>query len=169
LPNKEEGIAVAGGSMRIIQRELELERMNRVRGVVFSFILLVVGLVGCSHASPVIKEVKVQELNNDVKLFINNLENENGLYLYSSAGKTQYLVVKHSSVRQGEEATFLQSINAQIQDQILIINVEELSTNDYQDKRLEATRIYRLGSADEYGTIQIKKNGKEESFDSVGS
>jgi hypothetical protein len=143
--------------------------VKRVGSFIFSFILVAVGLVGCSHAYPVIKEVKVKELNNDVKLFISNLENENGLYLYSVAGKTQYLVVKHSSVGQGEEATFLQSINAQIQDQILTINMEERSTNDYQDKKLEATRIYRLGSANEYGRIQINKNGKEESFDIVGS
>ena len=139
--------------------------MKRVRIFVFFFIL-VVG--GCSNASTVIKEVKVQELNKDVKLFVNNLENKNGLYLYSAVGKTQYLVVKYSSVLQGEEAKFLQSIKAQILDQVLLINIEELSTHDYQDKRLEATRIYRLGSVHDYGTIQIYKNGKEESFDLVG-
>ena len=139
--------------------------MKRVRIFVFFFIL-VVG--GCSNASTVIKEVKVQELNKDVKLFVNNLENKNGLYLYSAVGKTQYLVVKYSSVLQGEEAKFLQSIKAQILDQVLLINIEELSTHDYQDKRLEATRIYRLNSVHEYGKIQIYKNGKEESFDLVG-
>jgi hypothetical protein len=142
--------------------------MKRVRIFVFFFTLVVVGLVGCSNASTVIKEVKVQELNKDVKLFVNNLENKNGLYLYSPVGKTQYLVVKHSSVLQRDEAKFLQSIEAQILDQVLLIHIEELSTHDYQDKRLEATRIYRLSSVPEYGRIQIYKNGKEESFDLVG-
>jgi hypothetical protein len=143
--------------------------MNRVRNFVFFFILVVVGLVGCSNASTVIKEVKEQELNKDVKLFVNNLENKNGLYLYSVLGKTQYLVVKNSSVQQGEEAIFLQSIKAEILDQVLVINIDELSTHDYQDKRLEATRIYRLSNVTEYGKIQIYLNGKEESFDSAGS
>jgi hypothetical protein len=142
--------------------------MKRARIFVFIFILIVVGLVGCSNAFTVIKEVKEQELNKDVKLFVKNLENKNGLYLYSAVGKTQYLVVKYSSVLQGEEAKFLQSIKAQIQDQDLIINIEELNTHDYQDKRLEATRIYRLSNVNEYGKIQIYKNGKEENFDLVG-
>jgi len=143
--------------------------MKRFRIFVFLFLLVVISLVGCSNASTVIKEVKVQELDTDVKRFVNNLENKNGLYLYSVAGKTQYLVVKHSSGLQGEETKFLQSIKAQIRDQVLLINIEELSTHDYQDKRLEETRIYRLGNVHEYGTIQIYKNGKEESFDLVGS
>jgi hypothetical protein len=142
--------------------------MMRVRIFVFLSILVVVCLVGCSNDSTVIKEVKVQELNIDVKHFVNNLENKNGLYLYSVAGKTQYLVVKHSSVLQGEEAKILRSIKAQILDQVLLINIEELSTHDYQDKRLEATRIYRLSSDHEYETIQIYKNGKEEGIDLVG-
>jgi hypothetical protein len=142
--------------------------MKRVRNFVFFFILVVVGLAGCSQSPTVIKEVKVQELNKDAKLFVNNLENKNGLYLYAPAGKTQYLVVKNSSVRQGVEAKFIQSIKAQIRDQALLINIEELSTHDYQDKRLDATRIYRLNSVHEYGKIQIYKNGKEESFDLAG-
>lgn len=143
--------------------------MKRVRIFVFFFILIVVGLGGCSNDSTLIKEVKVQELNKDVKRFVNNLENKNGLYLYSVVGKTQYLIVNHSSVLQGEEAKFLQSIKAEILDQVLLINIEELSTHDYQDKRLEATRIYRLSGVQEYEKIQIYKNGKEESFDLVGS
>jgi hypothetical protein len=144
--------------------------MKRVRIFLFLFffILVVVGLFGCSNASTVIKEVKIQELYKDVKLFVNNLENKNGFYLYSVVGKPQYLVIKHSSVLQGEEAKFLQSIKAEILDQALLINIEEQSTHDYQDKRLEATRIYRLSSVHEYGKIQLYKNGKEESFDLVG-
>ncbi|MFC3749960.1 hypothetical protein [Paenibacillus sp. GCM10012306] len=53
-------------------------------------------------------------------------------------------------------------------DQMLVINIEELSTDDYQDKRLAATRIYQLSGDNEYGEIQIYKNGKEEAFDLVG-
>lgn len=139
------------------------------RAIRFSFfILVVVGLVGCSKASTVIKEAKMQELNKDVQLFVNNLENKNGLYLYSPVGETQYQVAKYPNVPDGEEAKFLQSITAQILDHVLVVSIEEQGTHDYQDKRLDTIRIYKLSCVNEYGEIRIYKNGKEVSLDLVG-
>ncbi len=142
--------------------------MKRASKSVFFLVLVIVGLVGCSKASTVKKEAKMQELNKDVQQFVNNLENKNGFYLYSPVGETQYLVAKYSNVPDGKEAEFLQTIKAQILNQILVISIEEQGTHDYQDKRLNTTRIYELSSVNEYGEIQIVKNGKEVSLDLVG-
>lgn len=125
-------------------------------------------LVGCNNAGTLIKEVNLQGLNNDIKSFVDNVNNSNGLFLYSSVGEEQYLIVKYSNVLQGEEAKFLNSVKAQVLDQALVINIEELGTHNYNDKRLVNIRIFNLGKAQGYEKIQVFKNGKEIGIDLVG-
>lgn len=132
------------------------------------FTLIFVNIVGCNNASPVIKEVKLQELDNNAKGFVDTIKNNNGVYLYSREGEKQYVIVNYSNVLQGEEALFLDSIKAQVMDQTLEIHFEEQGTTDYQDKRLKNVRVFDLSNSQEYEKIQIYKNGKETIFDSVG-
>ncbi|QMV40036.1 hypothetical protein [Cohnella cholangitidis] len=138
------------------------------RLLLFLFTLILVIIVGCNNASPTIKEVKLQELNNGAKIFVDTIKNNNGVYLYSREDDKQYLIVNYSNVLQGEEALFLDSINAQVMDRTLKIHIEELGTTDYQDKRLNNIRVFNLSSTQEYEKIKIYKNGKETRFDSVG-
>jgi len=139
---------------------------KRFKLILFTLILVII--VGCNNASPTIKEAKLQELNNSAKIFVDTIKNNNGVYLYSREGDKQYLIVNYSYVLQGEEALFLDSINAQVMDRTLKIHIEELGTTDYQDKRLKNVRVFDLSSSQEYEKIQIYKNGKETRFDSVG-
>lgn len=142
--------------------------MKKVSTLIYLYILFVFVIAGCNNADTEIKEVNLQGLNNNIKTFVDKIKNSNGLYLYSPVGDKQYLIVNYSNVLQGEEAKFLDSIKAQILDQTLIINIEELGTHDYTDKRLENIRIFNLGKVREYEKIQIFKNGKETAFDIVG-
>lgn len=141
--------------------------MKKVSTLLYLLILFVFVLAGCNNADTIIKEVNPQGLNNDIKTFVDNIKNNNGLYLYSPVGEKQYLIVKYSNVLQGEEAKILNSVKAQIHDQTLLINIEELGTHDYTDKRLENIRIFNLGKVQEYEKIQIYKSGKETTFDLV--
>ncbi|RKP57990.1 hypothetical protein D7Z26_00295 [Cohnella endophytica] len=142
--------------------------MRRVGALLFLFILAVSGLVGCNHSAELYAEVNPQSLNKKVKDFADILKDRNGLFLYTLVGEKNYLIVNYSNVNQGEEANFLESINAKVQDHTLIININVLGTQDYQDKRLGSMRVFSLASANKYEKIQIFKNGIETSFDAAG-
>ncbi|MDQ0092033.1 putative Tic20 family protein [Paenibacillus anaericanus] len=58
--------------------------MKKVSTLLYILILFVFVLAGCINADTVIKEVNPQGLNNDLKTFVDNIKNSNGLYLYSS-------------------------------------------------------------------------------------
>jgi hypothetical protein len=128
--------------------------MKKVSTSFVLFILIVASLVGCNKATTVINEVNIEGLNNDAKIFVDNIKKSNGLYLFSPIDEKQYLIVSYSNLLQGEKAKFLKSINAKVHDQTLIINIEELVTHDYNDKRLEKIRIFNLSSVQEYENIQ---------------
>lgn len=59
-------------------------------------------------------------------------------------------------------------ITAEIADRILIINIEEMGTDKYDDDRLNKTSIFQLPNKKDYDIIQIFKNGEETIIDSVG-
>jgi hypothetical protein len=143
--------------------------MKKAGTLLYLCSIIVMVLAGCSRtdAEPV-HEVKLEQLGNGAKSFVEQIKEKNGLYLYSPAAEHQYLIVNYSSVIQGEEAQFLNSLQAEAEDQTLTINLEELGTPDSQDKRLEGMRIFELGNAQDYGSIQIHKNGKSAVFDCVG-
>ncbi|WP_239616813.1 hypothetical protein [Cohnella mopanensis] len=142
--------------------------MKKVSTSFVFFTIILACLVGCNKAASVINEVNIEGLNKNAKIFVDNIKNSNGLYLFSPIDEKQYLIVSYSNVLQGEEAKFLSSINAEVQDQTLTINLEELVTQDYQDKRLKKLTIFNLGSDQEYEKIRIFKNGEETHFDLVG-
>lgn len=142
--------------------------MKRVSSYLTTLLFLFVIVVGCNNSGAVIEEVNLQRINNDARLFIEKNKDVNGLHLYSQVGERQYLIIKYSTVLQGEEAKFLNTIKAKIVDKVLIINIEELGTNDYQDKRLKSIRVFNLKNIQEFEKIQIYKNGKETSFNLVG-
>jgi len=132
-------------------------------------LLLAVGLTGCRDHEALVKEVKLQGLRHDVQEFARQTEDRSGIFLYSRAGEKQYLIVRHASVTQGEEAQYLNGIQAQVQDHTLNLYLEEQGTKDYQDDRLKRnTRIFELGKVTTYDTIRIYRNGAETSIDLAG-
>ncbi|WP_256757364.1 hypothetical protein [Cohnella sp. WQ 127256] len=142
--------------------------MKRISTLPFIIILIVICLIGCTNGvDTILDEVKQQKLNKDVQTFINNTQDSNGLYLYSPVNENQFIIVKYSNVLQGEEAKFLNSITGKLTDKTMMINIEELGTHNYHDKRLKDIRIFKLGSAQDYEKIQIFKNGEEINFELV--
>jgi repressor of nif and glnA expression len=133
--------------------------------------IMIVAIAGCGGNSAVageLKEVNRQELSSGAQSFAGQIKDKNGLYLYSPADEQGYLIVNYATVSQGEEAKFMASVKTEMQGQSLSINVEELGTEDYSDKRLGKMRFFELDGSQEYKVIQIYKNGTATGFDSVG-
>lgn len=144
--------------------------MRRVSAAVGCWIIFMTFiLAGCGNsADGEPKEVNLQELSSGAKSFVDQIKEKNGLYLYSPAVGQEYLIVNYLTVNQGEEAKFMESVKTEVKDQSLNIDVKELGTKDYTDKRLGKMRFFELDGSQDYNVIQIYKNGADSIFDSVG-
>lgn len=133
------------------------------------FILLLL-LTGCNRSSSdVLSEINQKDLNKEVVTFIEKIKESNGIYLYSVADEDQYLIINSMYVNQGDSATFIDSIQSEIQNRILEIKVKELTTEKLDDKRVGQLRVYQLNRSSDFDMIQIYKNDKETKFDLVGT
>jgi len=131
-------------------------------------LVLLLILIGCNNSSSLLTEVDQKDLNNDVVSFLEKTKEANGIYLYSRVGKRQYLILNNSYVNQGEQASFINSIQSEIQNKTLVIKIEELQTDKFDDKRIGKLKIFKINKENEFDTIHIYKNDKETSFDLVG-
>jgi len=136
------------------------------KGMVILVLLFV--LIGCNKSSSLLSEVDQKDLNNDVVTFLEKTKEANGIYLYSRVGEKQYLILNNIYVNQGEQATFINSIHSEIQNKTLVIKIEELQTDKFDDKRIGELKIFKINKENEFDTIQIYKNDKETIFDLVG-
>ena len=132
------------------------------------YLLLILLLTSCQGSDTLLSETSKKELNHDVKVFIEGIEKSNGIYLFSGAGERQYLILNNMNVIQGEKATYIKSLRPEQRDKTLIIKLEELMSDNYQDKRIGKLRIFELNNDIEFENIQIFKNDKETKIDLVG-
>lgn len=131
--------------------------------------LLVIGLLGCRDSSAAFKEVKLQELSREAKVFVNQTGNGNGIFLFAPVDGKQYLIVRYVGVSEGEEAKYLTALHASVRDRTLILNLEEQATADYADERLNrGTRVFDLGRGSNYDRIEVYRNGTASPIDAVG-
>lgn len=127
-------------------------------------------LAGCSSlAKGEPKEVELKQLSSGAKRFVNQIKDKSGLYLYSPAGGQAYLIVNYMVTGGNKEAKYLGSLKSDLKDHLLRLDVNELGTTEYTDKRLGKIRFFELGSSSrDYSAIQVYKNGVVSKFDSVG-
>jgi type III secretory pathway lipoprotein EscJ len=131
-------------------------------------LVLLLVLIGCNKSSSLLSEVDQKDLNNDVVTFLEKTKEANGIYLYSKIGESQYLILNNIYVNQGEQATFINYIQSEIQNKTLVIKIEELKTDKFDDKRIGKLKVFKINSENEFDTIHIFKNDKETNFDLVG-
>ncbi|WP_150273343.1 hypothetical protein [Paenibacillus tepidiphilus] len=125
---------------------------------------------GCAMGGDAyVKEVQLQQLDKDARLYVDRIRDNNGLYLYTPVGERQYLIVNYSSAVNGEGASYLEELTAEVREETLNIELEERSLSDYSDTRLGDMRIYRLNGSKDYSAIRIYKNGTETALDSAGT
>ena len=143
--------------------------MNSLKMLYALILLIAAFLTGCStNSNDILVEMEFKSLNKDTQSFIEGMSGSNGIFLYNTVNKDQFIIVSYAYVVQGEDAKYLDAISADITNRSLIINLEEMNTNQYDDDRLKTIRIFKITNTKEYDQIQIFKNGEETAFTAVG-
>lgn len=137
------------------------------KGLILLLLTLVIG--GCSSSNLNITKINERQLTGDLSSFVERIGDKNGVYLFSGTNKKQYVLLNYSTVLQGEKASYLNGFDAEIKDKILIINIDEHSTDNYEDDRLGEISVFEIINDNSFDTIQVFKNGKEIGIDLVGN
>ncbi|MGO4106966.1 hypothetical protein [Paenibacillus sp. YAF4_2] len=140
--------------------------MNKIGCIL---LLVIVIFTGCNRSSSLLEEVNFNHLNKEVRAFVDQFKDRNGIFLYSRVGEEEYFIVNYATIQQGEPKKFLEDIHAEIRGQVFTIIMNEQETSDLHDERLKKLFIYKLNKNQKTDSIQVIKNGKAIPIDSVGS
>ena len=133
-----------------------------------TLLLLAFYMIGCSRSSSILTEVTEHRVSHEVMAFIDIFRNTNGIYLFSRVGEQQYIIVNQRNVLQVQQASYIESIQSEIQGTTLRIHMEERYTDNYDDTRIGKLRIYRISRAQDFEQIRFWKNNIETPFNLVG-
>lgn len=129
---------------------------------------LAMGLAGCGSSSIPLQEVSERVLDEGARSFADAHRDQTGLFLYQPAGRTPYLMVTYTNVKQGEEAKYIRSTDAEIQNRTLFVHLQEARTMDYGDSRPGQMHIYRLKENVGFDKVRVMVNGSETRIDQIG-
>ncbi|MDO3410570.1 hypothetical protein QWJ34_12430 [Saccharibacillus sp. CPCC 101409] len=129
---------------------------------------LILVLAGCGQPSSLLTEVKEKNLNKDILSFIEQTDADSGLYLFSRAGETSYIICNNKHVVQGEQAVYIESVDGVVKNRELEVRIEEGYTEDYDDERLGKLRVFKINDGADFDSIRMLKNQKDTPFDVVG-
>ena len=132
---------------------------------------MLIFMTGCneneSEIDSLIERIELNDLDEDVKDFIERKNIENGIYMINTIDQ-QYLFLNGQSVVNGEKAAYFSNVYAEFSEETLKIYFEEHFVEDYSDERLEDNMVIYLIHDDprrEY--ILVHKNGNEIPFDGI--
>lgn len=131
-------------------------------------ILMVCGiLTGCGGNKVTISEINLENVNDNVKSFIENVENDEkgtgtGIYIYNDSKNQRYLYLNQDFLVDGrgygdiDIKTDENSINIYLND----ISISEGEADTY--------KLYKINFKGDYEYLKVFKNGEETHFGGVG-
>ncbi len=127
---------------------------------------LVILLAGCS-SELLFTEVNMNHVNKDVTEFMNDVQGENGAYLYHDNKWDMYIFLNGINVVQGSKALHFTDANIATDGDTLKIYFQHDSTDDYSDQSLNFQQLYKLTLDKTYDKIMIFDNDEETSFQGI--
>ncbi|WP_066400277.1 hypothetical protein [Neobacillus mesonae] len=129
-----------------------------------SLLVIISLLSGCSSKLS-FSEVSDGRVSKDIKSFIDNVKDENGVHLYFEKQKAVYVYLNGSNVKQGEKAIHFTDFNVEKNGETLSILYNTAETADYSNQSLNNELLYKVNLDKKYEIIKPISNDEEASFD----
>jgi len=132
--------------------------------------IVLITLMGCAKDSALVfSKVDLTKVDGKIKIFLDKCTDKNGIYLYDDNTNENYIFLNDYHVKQGEKASYFENIKMDIQGTALIIKLDEQSTNNYKNKKIDNRLLYKVKKPKNIRYIKIYKNGEESKFDLIGN
>ncbi|MDL4842301.1 hypothetical protein [Aquibacillus rhizosphaerae] len=125
-------------------------------------------LVGCNveneHKKISYSKINMDTPDKEVKEFLGESTDENGIYLYQDSGKRLYVFLNSKIVEQGNEASYFTSFDVKSEEDTLIIYFEQDLTDVYVNNELNNQVLYEVQLNNEYEYIKLFEDNEEKQF-----
>lgn len=106
-------------------------------------------------------KIKIDNAKQDVKSFIGETKNENGIHLYLEGNEDIYVFLNGINVTLGEKAIYYDDFKVSADTDILKIVYSQKETENYSSEEIDYQLLYRVRLDKKYNVIKAIKNGKE--------
>ncbi|WP_221563355.1 hypothetical protein [Alkalihalobacillus sp. TS-13] len=127
-------------------------------------VTLIVMLAGCNKELSY-SYIKIATVHKGIQSFIDQVEDQNGLYVYFDKKKAVYVFLNGKNVVQGEKATYFERFYAEGDGETLNIYFDEKSTEDYANQSVDYQLLYKVNLDKDYEYIKAFRNGKHVPID----
>lgn len=127
-----------------------------------SLLALVLLLSGC-RAEPTFSEVNEKGVNKNVKAFVHEVRNRNGVHLYFNGEKEVYVYLNGANIRQGDKAIHFTDFDVKGKGETLNILYNKTKAEE-GDQSINNRVLYRIKLDKKYENVKPYGNGKEVSF-----
>ncbi|CEG26194.1 membrane lipoprotein lipid attachment site-containing protein [Bacillus sp. B-jedd] len=132
-----------------------------MRKILFLFALVIL-LSGC-RAEPTFSEVSEKSVNKNVKAFVHEVRNRNGVHLYFNGEKEVYVYLNGSNAKQGGKGMKFTDFDVKGKGETLNILYNK-ATVEEGDQSINNPVLYRIKLDKKYENVKPFGNGKEVTF-----
>ena len=132
----------------------------------FVLVCLIVLLTGC-NSTLTFTEIKSGSVDKDVRSFLEDVEDQNGTYLYSNGDKEIFIFLNGINVQQGDKAAYFTNFDVEADGDTLNVFYEVEYTEDYSNDNLKYQALFKIKPNQNYEEIHAFSNGKEVPFQTV--
>ena len=131
--------------------------------------LMVCGiLTGCGVDKVTISEINLENANDNVKSFIENVENDEkgtgtGIYIYNDSKGHRYLYLNQDFL---DDATGFGDIDIKTHENTINIYLNDISSSEGE---ADTYKLYKIKLKGDYEYLKVFKNGEETHFGGIGA
>lgn len=122
-------------------------------------------LTGCGGNKVTISEINLENANDNVKSFIENVENDEkgtgtGIYIYNDSKNQRYLYLNQDFL---DDERGFGDIDIKTDENSINIYLNDISVGE-----ADTYKLYKLNLKGDYEYLKVFKNGEETHFGGVG-
>lgn len=120
------------------------------------------------ESESILQRIASDKIPENVNSFMNRLITRSGIFLYNTSGSATYLYLDGYPAALGEPTFMFTEVNADVQEQKLLIYVSDKQTADNTvgpDIRV----LYKIAVNQDYDTILLFRNGSPVPFTAIGN
>ncbi len=124
-------------------------------------------LTGCGGDKVTILEINLENANDNVKRFIENVENDEkgtgtGIYIYNDSKNQRYLYLNQDFL---DDGTGFGDIDIKTDENSINIYLNDISISKGE---ADTYKLYKINLKGDYEYLKVFKNGEETHFGGIG-
>ncbi|MFJ8066937.1 hypothetical protein ACIQYS_20385 [Psychrobacillus sp. NPDC096426] len=138
-----------------------------MKRILLLFLMVSGFLTGCGENKVTISEINLENANDNVKSFIENVENDEkgtgtGIYIYNDSKNQRYLYLNQDFLDDGRG---FGDIDIKTDENSINIYLNDISISEGEE---DTYKLFKINFKGDYEYLKVFKNGEETHFGGIG-